>query len=325
MTMDDATAALAPPPPSLKAMRYQEANFYHIQDYALDGTIDSAAASTTRKPGDFSPPYLDDAELASNRSFRTTMVNWAYQILGLIKCQRETADYALSYFDRFLNCKQGSVALYDRPTFQLAFVSCLYCAVKLHETTAMPPDVFSKLSRGAYDEQEIQGMEKLILKSIDWRMNPPTALCFVREILGLISLADLPIEERLTVYDLAKAQIELVLSDYRFVSVKKSVLALAAVINALESFQHLPSFGWALVRRADMQDEDQEEICNVQGALCEEFSSQPCCIAGYSFAGSSSGSSFQDIEMGTCEEGTCNSPRSVSAAEVRSEGPIYAV
>ena len=311
--MDYSTAATALSS-SLEVMRYQEDSCYHIKDYVLDGAIDDAAAANS----DTSlSPYLDIEELASCRSFRSTMVNWGCQILDLVKCQRETADYALSYFDRFLHTAHGSVALYDRPTFQLAFVSCLYSAVKLHEASSMPPKVFSKLSRWAYDEEEIQEMEIIILKSIGWRMNPPTALAFVRQLLGLISLADLSIALRLTVYDLAKAQIEVVLSDYRFVSVKKSVLAIAAVMNALEGLQYSPSFGMELMHRAGMQNEDQEELSNVRDALYQEVSSHPHDIAGYSGIGNSSGSPNQDIEMAIDGEEVinCDSPRSVVVQE----------
>lgn len=321
--MDYPTAAPALPS-SLGVMRYQEVSCYHIQDYVLDGSVDyAAAAATTTNPDVSGPPYLDIEELESNRSFRGTMVKWAYQILDLVNCQRETADYALSYFDRFLGSTQGSVALCDRPTFQLAFVSCLYSSVKLHEASTMSPVVFSKLSRWTYDEQEIQEMEIIILKSIEWRMNPPTALSFVRQLLGLISLVDLPITSRLAAYDLAKVQIEVVLSDYRFVCVKKSVLAVAAVMNALEGLQYPPSFGLGLMNRAGMQNEDQEELSNVRDALYQAVSSHPHDIAGYSGIGNSSGYPKQDMELAIGDEGgtSGDSPRSVFVQEACYKSP----
>ena len=285
----------------LEAMRSQEDTCYQCKGYVLRDRI-----------GYSTPPYLGIEELLSNRSFRGTMVDWAYRILDLADCHRETADYSSSYFDRYLQSPPGTKALSDQPTFQLAFVTSLYIAIKMHESASMPPQLFSKLSRGIYTREQIQDMEVVILNAIGWRLNPPTALAFVRQLLTLVSLNDLPTTMRLTVYDLAKVQIELVLSDYRFVSFKKSVLAMTGILNALESLQYSPSFGYKLIQCAGMVNEEKE-ISQVRTALYQVIAKLPHNIgAGYSSSGNHlSGSFCRDLELMARGRASCNSPRSV--------------
>jgi len=242
----------------LEALQAQEEKFYHCRDYLLQDSMDCSTSCN--------PQLLDANELSLNRSFREIMVNWSYQILDLADCQRETAEYALSYFDRYLQTAHGAQALRQRPVFQLVFVTSLYLAIKIHESITMTPGVFSKLSRSAYTKGQIEDMEMSLLQSLQWRMNPPTSMTFVRQILALVSIEILPVTMRLTVYYLAKAQMDMVLQDYRFVSVKKSVLAMAGILNALESLKYSLDFGYELIERAGMV-EFEDDIADLRSEV----------------------------------------------------------
>lgn len=239
---------------TMQAMLLQEEHVYCCRDFILQDAPQQIGAGFT-----FASP---EERLELNRAYRCTMVGWAQDVTDFMHFQRETAEYAASYFDRFLQTASAPAsalsstrqnngknvarqALQDLATFRLAFIACVYTAVKMHEPTTMTPFQFSKLSQGVYSPSQIVEMEARIVFAIHWRLNPPTALSFVRQY--LTALEPLPPQPLLlaptgkgamTLLDLARVQLELTLGDYRFVTIKKSILALAALMNGMDSLHH---------------------------------------------------------------------------------------
>ena len=207
---------------TLEAMRLQEAS-YRCVDYL------SCLPSSLKRPqaGITSPPV--DAEC------RYKMVEWCYQVVDFCKFNRETVAIAMSYLDRYISTETGFPAIYDRKVFQLAAMTCLYTAIKIHEPEAMEPRIVAQLSRGVYTEEQVTDMELEILMAIQWRMNPPTALSFINNFLALLPEGVLSQTDRDTVYELAKFQTELAVHEYSLVAVDASTLALSALMNALET------------------------------------------------------------------------------------------
>jgi hypothetical protein len=163
------------------------------------------------------------------------MVEWCFQIADFCKFSRETVAIGMSYLDRYLSTDTGLPALDDRKVFQLAAMTCLYTAIKIHEPEAMQPRIIVKLSKGTYTEEEITDMELEILNAIQWRMNPPTALSFLNSFLALLPGDVMSPSDKDTVYELAKFQTELAVHEYSLVTVDASTVAFAAVMNALET------------------------------------------------------------------------------------------
>jgi hypothetical protein len=142
----------------------------------------------------------------------------------------------LSYLDRFmLSQPHGIEALQSRNTYQLAAMTTLYMAIKIHERQAMSPDVISQLSQGTYSPQQVEAMEAKILAALDWRMNPPTITSFSRELLATITVDELTPREHEVAIELARMQSEVATAAYHLIATPRSVIALAAVTNALES------------------------------------------------------------------------------------------
>jgi hypothetical protein len=166
---------------------------------------------------------------------RSKMVGWQYQVADFCRFNRETVAIATSYFDRFLTMDAAAEALSNTDLFQLAAMTCFYTAAKIHEPESFEPWMLSKMSRGLYTAEQVEKMELVILKAIAWRMNPPTALAFVREFLDMLPESCLNEEMRSAVYDLCKFQTELCVRIYEFVPVKASTIAMAALVNSLES------------------------------------------------------------------------------------------
>jgi Cyclin, N-terminal domain len=169
---------------------------------------------------------------------RGRMIACFYDLLGMIGSSRETAEFAVSYLDRFLAIPGlGSQVLCNKKMFQLLSTTCLYTAVKIHEVEAMTPNLLAGLSRGVFTTEEVEEMELILAQSLRWRLNPPTSLAFVRQYLELVPAGYMTREMKRIAYDLTRHQTELALEDTRLFCEKKSVIAFMAVQNTLEQLQ----------------------------------------------------------------------------------------
>lgn len=204
---------------TIAAMRRQEAS-YMQRDFLHQ--------SSPQMPSANGPAHVDI-------DCRSKMTAWCYQVVDFCKFHRETVEIAMNYADRFLATPAGLAALSDRTTYQLAVMTALYTAVKLHEPEAMDPKLVSNLSRGAYTPQQVEAMEAVMLGALQWKLNPPTALSFVRQYLDLLPGDVLDAGVRQTAYDITKYQTELAVNEYDFCSVFPSTTAYCSLVNSLES------------------------------------------------------------------------------------------
>lgn len=213
----------------LQAMCYQEETAYATCDFFQHHGQNIALH---KLPGNVNS-FDIDAES------RTQMVDWCFQVIDFCKFNRETAEIAMSYVDRFMLSPNGRNALCNRSYYQLACMTALYTAVKIHEPEAMDPTLVAKLSRGLYASQEIEAMELTMLSALQWRVNPPTSASFVREFLqilpqGLFSQLETS-QFDVVVNDLIRLQTDMTVRDYRYINVKTSHIAYCAFMNAMET------------------------------------------------------------------------------------------
>jgi Cyclin, N-terminal domain/Cyclin, C-terminal domain len=225
-------------PTTLAAMCQQEEMGYKTCPY-LQQIIQSPQhhlMTTTTKETAATSSALD-VDIQS----RSNMVAWCYQVVDFCKFHRETVAISMNLLDRFMACPFAAVmaAKTNVKVYQLACMTTLYTAVKIHEPEAMDPKIVSTLSNGTYSPAQIEDMEMQILMALTWRVNPPTAMAFVRQFLDLLPaqhfFADSQRQRRDAVYDLAKLQTELAVAEYCFLGVSASVIAYCALLNALES------------------------------------------------------------------------------------------
>lgn len=246
----------------LSVMCRQEDSGYHAVDF-----LHQSEPATCCVKG----PLSVDADC------RSKMAAWCYQVVDFCKFHRETVEIAMNYLDRFLATTAGQAAMADRKVYQLAAMTCLYTSVKIHEPEAMDPQLVSNLSRGTYSPQQVEEMESVILTALQWRLNPPTALAFVRQFLELIPSDLLSDEIRQAAYDISKYQTELAVNEYAFVTVKSSVVAYCSLMNALESVgvsnKVVSQIGFALAQASGMSHNDI--VVEVQNWLYEAVIQQP--------------------------------------------------
>jgi len=203
---------------TIHAMRRQEELSYSVVDYL------SCLPETTTA-----------LDTPVDASCRCIMAKWCNEISDFCNYKRETVAIAMNCLDRFMSTPSGQEILLDRNLYQLAAMTALYSSVKIHEQEAMDPNLVSSLSRGVHSAQAVEAMESKMLTAIQWRVNPPTAMSFVRSMIDLVPDHLMQSCQKETVVDIAKLQIEMIVNEYDFCTVNASSVAFACALNAMES------------------------------------------------------------------------------------------
>jgi hypothetical protein len=197
-------------------------------------------------------------------SCRTKMCTWFEQICTFCHYDDESesslVEIAMNYLDRFIGTKGGSMALLDRYCYQLAAITCLYIAIKIHASSAMSIENMAVISRGTYTVHQIEDMEGHVLSALQWRVNPPTTSSFVDSFVQLlltgVELSQQESEHLKFILDLTQQQIKLATIDYSLITTPSSIIAYAALMNA---------FAMAEVRGLSMP------LYAIRGLLAESY------------------------------------------------------
>lgn len=164
---------------------------------------------------------------------REQIVEWSFRVVDYFRIDREVVAMSLSFLDRFLaSCRC------DRSSFKLAATTTLHLAVKLlYPCKLADLGILSDLSRGEFDMSDVSEMETHILRSLCWRLHPPTSVAFVSFLLDYFfatTKSSLSMGDYDDIYHVASFFSELAVCDYFFVPMKSSSVALASILNALE-------------------------------------------------------------------------------------------
>ncbi|SCW01134.1 LAFE_0D05820g1_1 [Lachancea fermentati] len=163
-------------------------------------------------------PNRHDLYKHSNiRQNRDILVNWMVKIHNKFGLLPETLYLALNIMDRFL-CKE----LVQLEKLQLVGTACLFIAAKYEEVYSPSVKHFAYETDGACDEDEIREGEKFILKTLEFNLNYPNPMNFLRRI---SKADDYDIQSR----TLAKYLLEMSVVDFRFIGILPSLCAAAAM------------------------------------------------------------------------------------------------
>jgi len=202
---------------TIEAMLQQESSGYLVPDF-----LATLPAST---------PLGEPLDIFA----RQKIAEWCLTIMEVCGYHSETAEIAINYLDRFASSGKGRAILLDRKEYQLAALTAVYTAAKVHEQQALTPRMIAKLSNGERTAVDIERMELRMLQAIQWRMHPPTSSAFVRHYLDLIPNDIVDSNTRKVILELSQIQINSSLSYYEFCTEKASQVAFAALLNAVES------------------------------------------------------------------------------------------
>ena len=164
---------------------------------------------------------------AVDASCREKMCEWSYRVCDHFKVPRNIVAVAFSFLDRFVNrCSC------DRTAFKLASMTALYMATKVFNGKQLSIVTLAELSRGEFDVSHISEMEMIMLRTLDWKLNPPTVQDFIQYFLTF-----LPSNCSQTTFIAQRAMFfaELCVYDYDLVGYDRGLLAQAAILNAIEA------------------------------------------------------------------------------------------
>lgn len=211
--IDDCNVEIPAATATIQAMRRQEKH-YRSEDYTH---------------------YFDDVTDSEGdiEQWRFGLVDWCYTVADYLQVNRDTVAIAIINFDRFLSTRRNNASNIDDEILQLAAMTCLYTAIKMHEPEVLDPKAVSTLSGRFFTEQQIVDMEVEIVMTVQWRLNPPTPMSFVHCFLSTIP--DLTDIERQTILQLTKHQVEMMVKEFQFVYSDASSIALAALSTSMEA------------------------------------------------------------------------------------------
>ena len=239
----------------------------NIQDI-IDAMRDREAAYAI--PRNYIPEWMDDISVESLTSWRATMVDWFFQIAETFDFKMQTIEITMSILDRYVAANTD--LMNDGDKYQLAALTALYTAAKIHEECCLTPYHIQEISQGKFSYETIVKEEEKILFAVKWLVNPPTAVTFARILLSLIPSAFLPRKQKRAVMQLVQQQIDLTLYEDVFVPTKPSTVAVAALFNGLAGVSggtKLPSFlKHRILSALDLDKSSWHSVSTVRKVLC---------------------------------------------------------
>jgi hypothetical protein len=205
--------------------------------------------------------------------WRRQIVEWMYILIKYCKLKHEACAAAVYYLDAAVMCDSSSLVKTPRD-YQLCAMTALHLALKVYDSPTVRVVKLSclvKLGNGQFTEDDIIQKEYELVRALGWRINPPTANCFLQRYMELLPFLDSdnecedgveidlsdddsdqnsrkdnedndqlgPIErcrrERLLkLEEVASEYIEVATARDRFLCVPPSVIAYAALLSAIE-------------------------------------------------------------------------------------------
>jgi lipoyl(octanoyl) transferase len=201
----------------------------------------------------FGPSHTEGVTGYISERWRGSICEWCYEVVDHFQFDREVVSIALNYLDRAVAAKaRDTLKAIPYLEFQLIAVTSVYMAIKLHgahETHDGPRrrlriDAFVELSRGHFEAGAIECMERSILSTLNWRVNPPTLLRFISNLLELLPEWS-PLQHAVSyrdafgeIYDYARYFSELSVCVPKFsFTLSSSEIAFSAILCAIEALQ----------------------------------------------------------------------------------------
>lgn len=165
--------------------------------------------------------------------WRQWYIKWMFNVADHFRLGRDVVSYAVAYIDKFAS--EDRSILSSRDDFTVLAMTSLYMAVKLYSTLENSSAVCASnlvlLTEGKFVEADILRMEQRVLDVLQWKLYPPTSVCFLREYVNLLPF-DITVSSNLA--ELSNFIIEVSVTKYSYVKYPPSVKAYASLSIALE-------------------------------------------------------------------------------------------
>lgn len=101
---------------------------------------------------------------------RAVLMDWMMEVCSEFTLKRESYYLACNYVDRFLSLRPGC----QRAEFQLLGLAAIVIAAKVEEICTPKLTDFAKSADSGFSQDQIKEMERRILRTLSWRLVPPT-------------------------------------------------------------------------------------------------------------------------------------------------------
>lgn len=160
---------------------------------------------------------MKDFQTEVKPDMRRVLLDWIVQVHQRFSMLPETLFLAVNYIDRFLSKKVVSLG-----KLQLVGATALLLAAKFEEVNAPTVAEMVYMVDEAYDTNEVVKAEEFMLKHLEWNMQFPGPMSFLRR----ISKAD---DYDIQVRTLAKYILEVIMMNYDLAHLPPSMAAAGAI------------------------------------------------------------------------------------------------
>jgi len=160
---------------------------------------------------------------------RSSVVDWLVQVQQYLILSDTTLHLAVANFDLVI-----SLLDWDMEEIQLLGLACLQLAAKVEEDSAPAPSLLLPLAGGVYSKQDLARVELEVIRALDWRLRKTTSAVFLHYYSKIAG------KGRKTVFKLARAVLDLCLTETWYGTVQPSHLASTALLAA----SYLLGNGW---------------------------------------------------------------------------------
>lgn len=185
------------------------------------------------------PTYMANQEDV-NEKMRAILIDWLVEVHLKFKLMPETLFLTSNLIDRFLEAKQVT-----RKNLQLVGVTAMLIASKYEEIWAPEVRDFVYISDKAYTREQILGMEKLMLNTLQFNLTLPTQYNFLSRFL---KAAGYQHDKQVTM--MATYLVELALVDYTMLRYSGSLVSAAAIRVALAALKKEDCYPRALAKHS---------------------------------------------------------------------------
>lgn len=225
---------------------------------------------------------LEPAPSNFNQDWFRKMAQWCFTVAKFVNIDREVVEVSLYNTYRYISDIDSEEEV-SSIEFQIISMSSLFITSKTASERALSAEHLESLGRKKIFAQDILDMELVMLNQLNWKLNPPTVEDFARCLLDLIhSFYCCKYNDRNLILDLVGRQAQAAVCDACFVDTRVSMIAVAALLNALEatsptklSRKLVGSLLFAIDAEADTSKRNQ--VFSMKATLSDVIQESSCC------------------------------------------------
>ena len=176
----------------VNVMRRREKSTYYNnqknkQAVCCNRNEDAAISATNRH-------YLD---VPGGQFFRQVIIQWMYNMANTFRFSHQVVIVANYYLDTMVQYKTPATSttpeqrlIVNSVDYQLASLTSIYVAMKVYGSRVFPVTELIKLGRDQFSIEDVLNMEGILVNDVlQWKLTPPTVLCYISEFDKLYKLS----------------------------------------------------------------------------------------------------------------------------------------